>query len=282
MPVKIFKSKKEIAKYLEVPEGIGKTIGFVPTMGALHEGHIALIKKSKAENEFTVASIFINPTQFNDKKDLLNYPRNPQKDIEMLEVAGCDILFMPDETEMYDNNEALLQIDLNNLDNVMEGTHRPGHFAGVVTVVDKLFRIVKPDAAYFGEKDFQQLAIIRLMTNRLHPEIKITGVPTVRENDGLAMSSRNERLSAEERKNASVIYQSMMEAKTARNNFSVAEIKKQVLSNIESFPLFKVEYFEIGDAVTLKPVSNWEESNNLRAYVAVRTSTVRLIDNIEF
>lgn len=282
MALRVFKSKAEIEDQISMLKRQGIKIGFVPTMGALHKGHEALIEKSAVENDIAICSIFVNPTQFNDKKDFGNYPRNLQNDIAILDKTRCSFLFAPDETEMYEPGAKILNIDLNGLDKVMEGFHRPGHFAGVVTVVDRLFKIINPHSAYFGEKDFQQLAIIRLMASKLHPAINIVGLPTIREPDGLALSSRNQRLSNEERKNAPVIFKSMNDARASKNKITVSEIKSGVISNIESFPVFKVEYIEIADAETLKSVYDISESKNLRIFIAVQTSSVRLIDNIEF
>ncbi len=278
----LFTTKSEAAHFnLELLKQ-GKTIGFVPTMGALHEGHLELVKRAKSENDVAVASIFVNPTQFNNPEDLKKYPRMPEKDMAMLTVAGCDVLFMPAVEEMYEPNEKTLDFDLGALESVMEGAFRPGHFKGVITVVDKLFNIVNPSCAYFGEKDFQQLAVIRFMAQRLHPQLNIIGCPTIRETDGLAMSSRNLRLTALERENAPIIYKCMMEARKWKGVYSVNSIKDQVISQINKTQPFKVEYFEIVDALTLQPINDWADTTNSRACIAVNTSTVRLIDNIAF
>lgn len=279
----------------------GKKIGFVPTMGALHPGHISLLQRAKNENDIAVASIFVNPLQFNDKKDLEKYPRTLENDSKMLESAACDVLFAPTTEEMYgtkagvvsqdSDNDRDVALDLGNLDKVMEGLHRPGHFKGVCVVVKKLFDIIKPDKAYFGEKDFQQLAIIKHMVSTLKMPVEIIPCPTLRESDGLAMSSRNALLGADERKNAPLIYKMLQKTKEEWKNRrmervpntttpSISEVKKQVEQKINENPFLKLEYFEIVNAKTLQSVSSWDETSNLRACIAVKAGAVRLIDNI--
>jgi len=237
-------------------------IGFVPTMGALHEGHISLIKQSLLENDFTIASIFVNPLQFNNPDDLKKYPRALDSDMQMLESAGCNALFAPETSEVYSGDEQPLQFDLGNLANIMEGKFRPGHFAGVITIVHKLFSWVKPDVAYFGEKDFQQLAVIRKMAKALHPNIIVTGCPTLREPNGLAMSSRNVRLNKTVRHNASIIYKAMQHARQLKNVLPVYEVCSKVRSMIEEVAPFKVEYIEIADAVNLQPLQQWSDTQS--------------------
>jgi pantoate--beta-alanine ligase len=250
-------------------------------MGALHAGHIALVLRAKAENEIVVASIFVNPTQFNNQKDLIHYPRTIEKDSEMLEKAGCDFLFLPQVEEMYPDGvkEAVPPIDLGGLDTVMEGAHRPGHFAGVIQVVKKLFDAVGSCKAYFGEKDFQQLAVIRKMVKEWSMPVKIIPCPIVRETDGLAMSSRNMRLTEEERKIAPVISKALFKAKENWEQHSIDEIKSSVTALINSEPKLKLEYFEIADATTLKPAAA-DQKKNVVACIAVHLGAVRLIDNI--
>jgi len=255
------------------------SIGFVPTMGALHEGHISLIKQSLLENDFTIASIFVNPLQFNNPDDLEKYPRTLDRDMQMLESAGCNALFAPETSEVYSGDEQPLQFDLGNLANVMEGKFRPGHFTGVITIVHKLFSWVNPDVAYFGEKDFQQLAVIRKMAKALHPNVIITGCPTLREPNGLAMSSRNVRLNQTVRHNASIIYKAMQHARQLKNVLPVYEVCSKVRSMIEEVAPFKVEYIEIADAVNLQPLQQWSDTQSARIFVAVFANDVRLIDN---
>lgn len=254
-------------------------IGFVPTMGALHQGHSSLIKKAKFENQLVICSIFVNPTQFNNKNDLQNYPRTPEKDAELLSHSGCDILFMPPVSEIYPDKE-LLDMDFGHLELEMEGSFRPGHFKGVATVVSRLFEIVKPDRAYFGEKDFQQLAIIREMNRRLETGITIVGCETLREPDGLAMSSRNIHLTAAERNAAGIIYQSLIIAAKQINNEEIVSVRETAIAAIESFYGFKVQYLEFVDSQTLQPIDKWIYHANQRACIAVLTSHTRLIDNV--
>lgn len=279
----------------------GDTIGFVPTMGALHNGHISLLESAKRENDIVVASIFVNPLQFNDKKDLEKYPRTLEHDIEKLKSAQCDVVFTPSAKEMYPeahpqplplggeksksqvlpNGEDLRgAFDLGMLDKVMEGAHRPGHFQGVCVVVKKLFDIVEPTKAYFGEKDFQQLAIIEHMVKTLNIPVEIIPCPTVRETDGLAMSSRNALLTADERKNAAHIYKTLVDVKDTKG--TIIQIKKWVANQINSNPFMQLEYFEIVNAETLMPYNSINEAKQLRACIAVKVGAVRLIDNIPF
>ena len=256
-------------------------------MGALHEGHISLIRRSKKENDFTVSSIFVNPLQFNDKKDLEKYPRTLESDTEKLIRAGCDVLFAPPADEMYPsspipNDEDIPDLGL--LDKVMEGTHRPGHFYGVCVVVRKLFEIVEPDKAYFGEKDFQQLAIIRYMVKQTGIPVDIIPCPTIREHDGLAMSSRNVRLNEEERRSAPTIYRTMTDAlKLKEKGRSPSDIIRWVYEQIDTQPALRTEYFEIVDRHTLQAVNAFHNNlQELQACIAVKAGEVRLIDNIPF
>ena len=259
----------------------GKTIGFVPTMGALHKGHISLVERALKENQVVVASIFVNPTQFNNKNDLINYPRALESDSLLLKNSGCDILFLPDVLEMYPNGlqEPLQEINLGGLDRTMEGANRPGHFAGVIQVVKKLFDAVGICRAYFGEKDFQQLAIIRKMVKEWKLPVEIIGCPIVREPDGLAMSSRNVRLNPDERKIAPLISQALFKAKELWKEHSVDEIKKTVAAIIDSQKSLRLEYFEIADAENLQPVRERQKKNSV-ACIAVHLGNVRLIDNV--
>jgi pantoate--beta-alanine ligase len=259
----------------------GKSIGFVPTMGALHQGHIELVKRAIRENDVVVTSIFVNPTQFNNPSDLIHYPRTIEHDKSMLEEAGCHFLFLPEVEEMYPDGvkEKTAEIDLGGLDEVMEGEHRPGHFKGVIQVVKKLFDCVGTCKAYFGEKDFQQLAVIRKMVREWKLPVEIVPCPIVRETDGLAMSSRNTRLTAEERKIAPIISKTLFKAKASWNTNSIEQTKKIVEDIIGSEPKLKLEYFEIADATTLKP-AEVNQKKNVVACIAVHLGAVRLIDNI--
>lgn len=279
--IRIVNTRKALSDALAPARREGKQIGFVPTMGALHAGHASLAAFARKENGIVVASVFVNPTQFNDKKDLVNYPRTPEADAALLEASGCDLLFMPDADEMYPPGETenVPQVDLGGLDLVMEGAHRPGHFAGVVTIVKKLFDAVGPCNAYFGEKDFQQLAIVRRMVNELQLPVRIVGCPIVREPDGLAMSSRNMRLSAEERKLAPEISKALFRAKENWSSFSAEETKAAVAAAIAAVPQMRLEYIEIADTGTLQPVQP-AQKNHAVACIAVHLGAVRLIDNI--
>ncbi|HKR03079.1 MAG TPA: pantoate--beta-alanine ligase [Bacteroidia bacterium] len=278
--MKIFTTIKEIQNELQQHSNEKKQIGFVPTMGALHEGHLQLIRQAVSENAITVCSIFVNPTQFNNPDDLAKYPRTETTDSGMLEENKCDIVFIPSVDEMYPEKN-LLDINFGSMETVMEGVFRPGHFKGVATVVKKLFDIVQPDIAYFGKKDFQQLAIIRNLVRQLKLKVKITGCETVREKDGLAMSSRNIHLTTEERANAPVIYKSLLKAKDSyRKNFSLNEIKKNAVGEIEKTNLYKVQYFEIVNAETLELIDKTIHGIAAQACIAVLTSKTRLIDNI--
>ena len=255
------------------------SIGFVPTMGALHRGHISLISRARAENDTVVCSIFVNPTQFNDKKDLANYPRTPEEDKKLLSEAGCDVLFQPSVDEIYPD-ETLLDIDFGPLERVMEGQFRPGHFRGVATVVHRLFEIVQPNRSYFGKKDFQQLAIIKEMNRRLSPEIAIIGCATLRENDGLAMSSRNIHLTDEERSKAGIIFETLNWVSKSIQSDKITSIQTQAIARIESVANFKVQYLEMVDNEMLQPITKWDPNIPQRVCVAVLTSRTRLIDNI--
>lgn len=260
----------------------GKSIGFVPTMGALHEGHLSLVRFSRQQNDVTVVSIFVNPNQFNDKSDLERYPRMPEKDGALLEHAGCDLLFIPDVDEIYPEPDTRV-FDFSGLDQVMEGKHRPGHFNGVAQVVTRLFDMVKPNRAYFGLKDYQQVAIIRKVMSDLQYPVEIVSCPIVRECDGLAMSSRNMLLSAEDRKRALILSQSLFQAKDRmKQGHQVVEVKKFVEDLVDSAEGVDLEYFEIIDGTTLLPARNWGTGSDVIGCIAARVGKVRLIDNINF
>jgi pantoate--beta-alanine ligase len=256
-------------------------VGLVPTMGALHRGHLSLIECCKSENAVTVVSIFVNPTQFNDPEDLKNYPRNLERDIGMLRESGCDMLFVPGIKTIYPRPDLRI-FDFGGLERRMEGQFRPGHFNGVAQVVSRLFDIIKPDRAYFGKKDIQQLAIIRKLTTMLNSNVEIRACETLREDDGLAMSSRNVLLSAGQRKNAAIINRTLREAARKRG-MEVGELKQWVADVINDNPFFELEYFEIVGSSDLQIVNDWSGSENeLIACIAVRAGRIRLIDNVFF
>jgi pantoate--beta-alanine ligase len=259
----------------------GKSVGLVPTMGALHEGHISLVKTSKQQNEYTVVSIFVNPTQFNNRQDLDRYPRMPGKDMEMLAEAGCDIVFMPDEREIYPEPDNR-QFNFDGLDTTMEGKFRPGHFNGVAQVVTRLFDIVQPHRAYFGLKDFQQLAIIQKVVKDLHYQVEIVPCPIVRETDGLAMSSRNMLLSYEGRKKAVILSHVLSRAKEMKDSSTPDEVIKFVIHEIQKKPEIKLEYFEIIKSSNLTPAVTWDTGAEVIGCIAAWVDKIRLIDNINF
>ena len=257
----------------------GKTIGFVPTMGALHEGHLTLIRQAANENDFVVVSIFVNPIQFNNPEDLAKYPRNLDEDLQKLEGTGCRLVFAPTPEEMYPAPDLTL-FDFGQLDKVMEGKFRPGHFNGVAIVVKRLFEIVTPNKAYFGEKDFQQLAILKKMVEQLQIPVEIVACSIVREHDGLAMSSRNARLTADQRAEAPVIFKALTSAKQNHSWFIPAGVKQLVRGEIEENHLFRVEYVDVVNAETLQPFEDWMDVEHAVVCVAAFIGSVRLIDNI--
>jgi pantoate--beta-alanine ligase len=276
--MKLAKTITELHKHLS---GLQKrvTVGFVPTMGALHKGHLSLVEKASQENEYVVVSIFVNPTQFNDPKDLQRYPRDLETDLKLLEPTGCDLVFAPEPEEIYPEPDTR-KFDFGELETVMEGKHRPGHFNGVAQVVSKLFNIVNPDRAYFGQKDFQQLVIIKTLVKQLKIPVDIVACPIVREESGLAMSSRNELLSAEERLNAAIIHQTLTKAKKLSAKKSVNELTKWVTETINKNPWLDVEYFEVVNEDNLQPVKSWEEPGKKVGCIAAHCGKIRLIDNI--
>ena len=258
----------------------GKTIGFVPTMGALHEGHLSLVQQAKADSDVVVVSIFVNPTQFNNPDDLKNYPREPEADIQKLKSAGADIIFTPAEKEIYPTPDTRI-FDFGAMDKVMEGFYRPGHFNGVAQVVDRLFRLVQPQFAFFGEKDFQQLAIINALVAQEQLPIRIVPCPIVREPDGLAMSSRNLLLSATQRAHAPLIYKTLQAAADKVGNTTIPALKKWVQTTIDADPVLETEYAEIVDARSLQPINEWTDADSIQLCVAVYARPIRLIDNIK-
>lgn len=276
--MKLVKTISELQQQLAESGKCG-TIGFVPTMGALHAGHLSLVRNAMEENEMVVVSIFVNPTQFNDPKDLQRYPRDIEADLKLLEPTGCDLVFAPEPEEIYPEPDTR-KFDFGKLETVMEGKHRPGHFNGVAQVISKLFRIVKPDKAYFGQKDFQQLAIIKQLVKQLQLPIEIVACPIIREESGLAMSSRNQLLSAVERENAAIINKTLQAAKKLSAKKSVQELTEWVTETINKNPLLYVEYFEVVDDETLQPVKSWKDSGTKIGCIAAYCGKIRLIDNI--
>ena len=279
--MKVIHTIKDLQAELSVLKAQGKKVGLVPTMGALHAGHASLVKRSVNENEVTVVSVFVNPTQFNDKNDLVKYPRTLDADCKLLEACGATYVFAPSVEEMYPEPNTR-QFSYAPLDTVMEGAFRPGHFNGVCQIVSKLFEAVKPHRAYFGEKDFQQLAIIREMVRQMQFDLEIVGCPIVREEDGLALSSRNARLSAEERENALKISQTLFKSRTFAATHTVSETLKFVEDAIAAVPGLRLEYFEIVDGNTLQKVDNWNQTSYVVGCITVFCGDVRLIDNIKY
>ena len=284
--MQIITTKKELQDVVRACKEERKTIGLVPTMGALHAGHASLVKKAVAENNVCFVSVFVNPTQFNNKEDLAKYPRNINRDAELLSSIGADFVFAPTPEEMYSEEEmnTTFQFDFAGLDQVMEGKMRPGHFNGVVQVVSRLFYLVQPDKAYFGEKDFQQLAIIHHMVERssmagTFGDLQIIGCPIVREESGLALSSRNERLSASEKETALAISKTLFESLKWAKSASVAEVQQRVIDTINAVEGLEVEYYEIVDQTTLLPTNTFDHAIGC---VTVYCGPVRLIDNIKY
>lgn len=277
--MKVFKTVSSLQNYLTKIDK-NKTLGFIPTMGALHDGHISIVKRAKKENDFIIVSIFVNPTQFDKQQDLKNYPNKLEHDLELLKVENCDIVFTPVANEIYTNNIKSDSFDFDGLDKVMEGAFRKGHFDGVGTIVKKLFEIIKPNTAYFGEKDFQQLQIIKKMVARYNLPVQIVPCVIYREEDGLAMSSRNARLTDDQRKSAPLIYQTLLKCKELFPEKEINFVKKFVKNEFEKNKILELEYFEIADAETLIPISSKNKNTKYRAFIAVFAGTVRLIDNI--
>jgi pantoate--beta-alanine ligase len=278
--MRIYRSKRFLQAYLQrLP--LENKVGFVPTMGALHDGHLSLVKNAKNTCNTVVASIFVNPTQFDRKEDLDQYPSTLEADLKALQKAGCDVVFIPTVKEMYQNQIVSEDFDFDGLDKVMEGAHRKGHFAGVGTIVKRLFDIVKPHEAFFGEKDFQQLKIIQKMVEKKQIPVKIVGNPIYREADGLAMSSRNVRLTPAHRKVAPLIYQTLQKAQKLFKLHAVKEVENFVIQTFKEQNLLELEYFSIADETTLLPTDKKEKHKKYRGFIAVFAGPVRLIDNIE-
>ena len=279
--MKVIHTIEDVQAGLSVLKAQGKKVGLVPTMGALHAGHASLVKRSVNENDVTVVSGFVNPTQFNDKNDLVKYPRTLEADCKLLEDCGATLVFAPSVEEMYPEPDTR-QFGYAPLDTVMEGAFRPGHFNGVCQIVSKLFDAVKPHRAYFGEKDFQQLAIIREMVRQMKFDLEIVGCPIVREEDGLALSSRNARLSSDERENALNISRTLFKSRTFAATHSVSETQKMVEDAIAAAPGLRLEYFEIVDGNTLQKIGDWNETSYAVGCITVFCGEVRLIDNIKY
>jgi pantoate--beta-alanine ligase len=278
--MKVFKTKKELKTYFKEFRSENSKIGFVPTMGALHKGHLSLLEKSTENNDITIASIFVNPTQFNKKEDLENYPRTLESDLSLLESISCDVVFIPSVNEIYTNTVSSVHFNFDGLETQMEGKYREGHFNGVGTIVKKLFEIILPTNAYFGEKDFQQLQIIRKMVEKTALDVTVVCCATHREANGLAMSSRNARLTTEEKEAATIIYQTLHEVKKKINHLQLTDINKWVASKFIQQPLFTLEYFTIAEEETLKSTTKILPKKNYRAFIAVYAREIRLIDTI--
>ncbi|MFT6879275.1 MAG: pantoate--beta-alanine ligase [Psychromonas sp.] len=280
--MKIFHTISETKDFIKAKRKEDLSIGFVATMGALHEGHVSLVNKARQDNDIVLCSIFVNPTQFDNQEDLKKYPRTLETDTALLKKADCDIIFAPSSDEMY-NAVPKLKLDFGNLEHVMEGEFRPGHFNGVATVVSKLFHIVNPDRAYFGLKDLQQVAILNRLVKDLSFDLELISCPIIRERDGLAMSSRNTRLSPKARSLASQINKSLLIAKKALEDGLTAEsCKKKVIEHFKSFPDFQLEYLEISDFDNLEPLSSKNIAGKTAICIASYLDNVRLIDNVIF
>lgn len=277
----IFNKKSDLSAFLSPFINQNKSIGFVPTMGALHEGHLSLLKNSLSENDITVMSIFVNPTQFNNAEDLDKYPRTLERDVQIMQaLSNSIIVYAPEVEDIYEGNTVSENFEYDGLENQMEGKHRPGHFDGVGTIVKRLFEIVQPNKAYFGEKDFQQLQIVKKLVSKYNIPVEVIGCPIHREPNGLAMSSRNERLSAFAKEKAAIIYQTLSDAKKLFQTNSAEETILFVENEFKKHPEFQLEYFEIADEATLLPVSKKENDKNYRGFIAIFIENIRLIDNI--
>ena len=272
---------KELKSAVKSAREAGKSIGLVPTMGALHEGHKSLVDRCRKENDVVVVSVFVNPTQFNNKEDLRTYPRTEEADKALLEAAGCDVVFMPSVEEVYPEPDTRV-FNLGPVAEVMEGPMRPGHFNGVAQIVSKLFMMVEPDRAYFGEKDFQQIAVIREMVRQEGFKLQIVPCPIVREADGLAKSSRNVRLTPENRAVAPNIYRLLSESLDFAKSHTVDETIKFVTTGINAYDAMEVEYYQIVDGITMQPISAWTDTRYAVGCIPVYCGDVRLIDNITY
>ncbi|WP_428223702.1 pantoate--beta-alanine ligase [Flavobacterium sp.] len=277
----LYTQQSDLKHYLSAQIAANKTIGFVPTMGALHQGHLSLMEQSKHNNDFTVVSIFVNPTQFNNQEDLEKYPRTLESDLNKInQLDDSIIVYAPSIEDIYTNKTESTHFDYDGLEFQMEGKHRPGHFDGVGTIVKKLFEIVQPNRAYFGKKDFQQLQIVKKLVEKHHIPVEVVGCEIFREENGLAMSSRNERLSAEERAEASIIYKTLNQAKELFKTETPQSVNEWVVKVFENQKHFELEYFEIAEEETLLTCNTKESNKNYRAFIAVFVNNIRLIDNI--
>ena len=273
--MRVYSSHKELLKSVKHK----LSVGLVPTMGSLHEGHLSLIEKAYSENDEVIVSIYVNPTQFNDKEDLKKYPRNIKEDLKKLNRFENVIVYTPENNDLYQKNESSKQYDFGSFTNLMEGKHRPGHFDGVATIIEKLFKIFNPDNAYFGEKDFQQLLLIKTLTEQLDIDTNVVGCETIREPDGLAMSSRNKLMSYKERKSAKEIIKLLLWAKEVYSMFDFAQIRDEIKNRSKLIDSFKLEYFEIMNLEEFSSIS--KKNNEIRAFIACRIGNIRLIDNIK-
>lgn len=279
--MEVIKNKKTLQDFIERQKEMGKKIGFAPTMGALHKGHLSLYEEARKDNDLVISSIFVNPTQFNNPEDLEKYPRDVNRDILILESSGLvDAVYIPEVTDIYPEKTESQHYDFDGLENEMEGKSRPGHFDGVGTVVEELFRQVKPDHAYFGEKDFQQLAIIKKMAEKKHLPVKIIGVPIYRAENGLALSSRNQRLHEDRKEASKVIYETLVKVNDWFRVITIPEIKERVTDIFDQQHGMKLEYFLIADENTLKETDFFYKDRKYRAFIVVVVDGVRLIDNM--
>lgn len=279
--MELFSTVSTLSQAIDSQKAKGKKIGFVPTMGALHEGHLSLVRRAGKESDIVVVSIFVNPTQFNNKEDLQRYPRTLETDMQLLKDTPCTMVFAPSVEEVYPEEDKRV-FNFGGISEVMEGQFRPGHFNGVAQVVSKLFDMVKPHKSYFGLKDFQQLAIINSMVEQLKLDVEVVPCEIVREEDGLAMSSRNALLETEERINAAHISRTLFEAVKNEQKLSVEDLKKWVVKSIDENPFLETEYFDIVDDRELKTITEWEQKVNKIGCIAVHCGRVRLIDNVTF
>ena len=275
--MQVLKTKKEIISALQIKQGL--TIGFVPTMGALHEGHVQLVKQSKKKCNITIVSIFVNPTQFNNPRDFKTYPNTLDLDLEKLMSLGCDIVYTPSVRDLYDTGEKSKQFNFGRLTNHMEGKYRPGHFNGMATIVEKLFKIINPDAAFFGQKDLQQLQIVNALVKQINLPIEIICVPTVREKNGLAKSSRNNRLTNNEKKEGSIIYNCLRYCSLNKKK-GISELKSYIENEFQKQKIITLEYVEFVSIDSMSPITKWKDKNKSAICIAAYINEVRLIDNI--
>ncbi|MBT7896136.1 MAG: pantoate--beta-alanine ligase [Flavobacteriales bacterium] len=275
----IFKEKKKLADYIASKIN-SHTIGLTATMGALHEGHISLIKESKKKCDISICSIFINPKQFNNLNDFIKYPKTTESDLKLLEESKCDIVYMPKSEDLYEKNEKTIKYEFNNLEKYLEGKYRPNHFNGVAMIIEKLFKLIRPTHAFFGEKDLQQLLIIKQLVKKNGIDIRIVGCPTIRDKKGLAMSSRNKLLSRNDQTYSAKIYQQLLKCKKNYTKTSLRDLKKNAINNLSKSKKIEVEYLDFVDITTLKPKIIFEKNTKYAVCIAVNISGVRLIDNI--